>query len=54
MALFHYTRLAIGIKMSLDVTHSMITKIFNGLDYVCFINDCNYFVSCGTIMLCVY
>ena len=38
--LFCYTRLAMGVKVSSDVAQEMITKILDGLDIVCYIDDC--------------
>ena len=39
-SLFRYTRLALGVKVSLDVAQEMITKILTGLDVECYIDDC--------------
>ena len=38
--LFCYTRLAMRVKVLLDVAQEMITKILNGLDIVSYINNC--------------
>ena len=38
--LFRYTRLAMGVKVSPDVAQEIITKMLNGLDVECYIDDC--------------
>ena len=43
--LFHYMRLVMGVKVSLDVAQEMITKILNGLEHVCYIDDCGVWID---------
>ena len=38
--LFRYTRLAMGVKVSPDVAHEIITKMLTGLYVKCYIGDC--------------
>ena len=40
--LYHYMRLGMGIKVSLNIAQSIINEILNNLDTEQYIDDCGY------------